>query len=176
MKGFPTLRHRERRLVLVVGVLIGCWAFVSFVAQPLWDESRDWQQRLERQTVRIETIRRLVGQAPVIDRRYRQISGYLETLQPEVAERAFLDALSAICRESGLQPNFKPRGIKREGQAARVAVEVDVEGSQPQILEFVDRLLRLPRLTTIEQLRMSVVPGKSGLLRANVILLDLVQS
>jgi len=55
-------------------------------------------------------------------------------------------------------------------------VELDAEGNQPQTLAFLDALLRLPKLLTVERVRISAAPAKPDVLRANVVLQQLTFS
>jgi hypothetical protein len=47
---------------------------------------------------------------------------------------------------------------------------LDVEGPQQNLLAFLDALLAMPRLITIERLRLSTFASKERLLRANLII------
>ena len=78
--------------------------------------------------------------------------------------------VEALSTRSNLQLNLKPRPMKREERMSRFEVELDVEGSQSNLLAFLDALLSMPKLITIERLRISSVPGKENTLRANLVI------
>ena len=164
------LRPRERWLALAAALVIGCWLFVSWVLQPLIERSRDLRLRVETQTQRLEAIRRLLERAPAAESEYRQLAAYLETTNDETSRSAFLGELESLSRASGVSLDLKPRPFKPEGRLSRFEVELDAEGSQEQLLGFLDALLRLPKLIAIDRLRLSSVPTKGGTLRANLVI------
>ena len=170
MKGSLRLRPRERRLVLVASVLIGCWVLVSWLVQPLWDRVRDLRLHLETQIEKLDALSHLLEQAPSIERAYQKIAPYLRAGDDEQSQGSFLNELETLSRSSNLQINLKPRTVKREEHMSRFEVELDVEGSQENLLTFLDAILRMPRLVAVERLRISSVPAKEHLLRANLVI------
>ena len=170
-KAPAAFRPRERRLALVATLVIGCWLLVSWLVQPLWDRAHDLRARVESHTKKLDALSRLLAQEPSIEQAYQQIAGYLSAEENEQAQgSAFLNELESLLRGADLQMNFKPRPMKREERLSRFEVEVDVEGSQEKLLRFLDQLFLMPKLIAIERLRLSSVPGKEQLLRANLIL------
>ena len=165
-----TLRPRERRLALIAGVVIGCWLFVSWLVQPLWDQANDLRLRVERQTGKLEALNRLARQGPAIEARYQRVAAYLAGSDDERAQSAFLNELELLSRELGLHVNLKPRPSKRDDRVSRFDVELDVEGAQETLLAFVDRLLAMPTLMAVERLRLSTIPTKADQLRANLVI------
>ncbi len=170
MKVVLALRPRERRLALIAAILIGCWVFVSWIVLPLWDLVRDLRLRVEADTKRLRALSHLLAQVPDIERDHQQYAGYLEAADDEQAPAAFLGELEALARRSNVQLNLKPRPGKREERISRFDVELDVEGSQQSLMAFLDELLRIPKLITVERLRISAAPAKPDLLRANLVL------
>ncbi len=170
MKRAFTLHPREWRLALIAGVVIGCWSLVSWLIQPLWDRVRDLKTHVETQTEKLEKLGRLLEQAPTIDRQYQELVPYLETSETEQAREVFLNELEALSRSASLQLNLKPRPLKRESHLSRFEVELDVEGSQEQLMGFLDTLFTMPKLISIERLRISSMPAKENLLRANLVI------
>jgi len=157
------------RLALVAGGLIGCWVLVAILVQPLWDRGQDLRLKVTVQAQRLEALTRLLNQAPAIDREYERIAPYLEA-DDEQAHGAFLNELEALSRQAHLRLNLKPRAGKQEERVSRFEVELDVEGSQEHVLAFLDQLLAMPRLMTIERLRLASVPTKDQRLRANLVI------
>ena len=169
MIGAVTWRPRERRLALAAAVLIGCWAFVSWVVQPLWERLRDLRLHVETQTQKLEAVNRLLTSAQSVDAKYRGVAAYLETEDDDRAQGTFLNTLEAMSRDTNIRLNLKPRPMKREDRLSRFEVELDAEGSQSNLMMFLDALLRLPKLLAIERLRLSAVPAKEDELRANLV-------
>ena len=170
MKGSLRLRPRERRLALIAGVLISCWVVVGWVGQPLWDRLRDLRLHVATQTEKLKAFTHLLGQAPSVERGYAEVAAYLETADDEGAKGSFLNELEALSRESQIQLNLKPRTMEREERLSRFEIELDVEGRQQSLMAFLDALLRMPRLLAIDRLRVSAVPTKPDLLRANLVI------
>ena len=169
-----SLRSREWRLLLYAAVIFGCWAFLSWVVQPLWDHMRDLQLQVGTRQEKLESLNRLLKQAPAILREHQQLARYLETDDTEQVRRGFLNELESLSRQSSVQLNLKPRPLKEAERATRFEVEVDVEGSQGQVMEFLDGLFAMPRLMTIERLRVSGIPSKPDLLRTNLVIQRLI--
>ncbi len=170
MKALTAFRPRERRLALLAVVIIGCWVVVSWILQPLWDRVQALRLRVAAQTKKLEALNHLVTQASAIERDYQQVAGYLETQDVDRVQGAFLNELETLSRNAGLEPNLKPKTVQRDGRVTRYEVELDVEGSQEKLLAFLDALFRIPRLIAIERLRLSIVPAKEQVLRANVVI------
>ncbi len=162
------LKPRERRLVFISLVLISCWLLVSWLVQPLWDRNAALRLQVATHTEKLDKIKRLVTQMPTIHEDYQRIAGYLTQADNEGVQRALLSDLEALSRSSGVQLNLKPRLTRREGELTRYEVEVDVEGDQAKLLHFLDGLMGMPKLIAIDRLRISTVPAKPDLLRANV--------
>lgn len=165
-------RPRERRLAISAGVLIGCWVLVSVVLEPLWDRMRDSQALLAGQQEKLGAISRLIEQAPEVEAQYRQVAPLLQGAeQPaDAAQESFLNTLEQLSRDAGVTLNLKPQPMKRDAKAQRFEVELDVEGPQAQVLGFMDTLLGMPSLISIERVRMSVVPARTDLVRALIVI------
>ena len=161
---------RERRLALIAGAIIGCWGIVSWVMQPLWDRIKDLRQHVESQTEKLAAFSSLLEQAPSVERSHQQFAAYLSAKDDEQGQGAFLNELETLCRAANLQLNLKPRPAKHEERVSRFEVELDVEGAQANLLAFLDSLLHLPKLVSLERVRMSSVPTKESILHANVVI------
>ena len=169
-----TLRPRERRLALVAAALIGCWAVVGWVVQPLWRRLQELGAQVAVKTEKLEAMNRLLSQAPSVEQTYAALGPYLEAQEDEPAQAALLEELESLSRSAGIQMNLKPRPARHEERVHRFEVEVDVEGAQQELLTFLDGLLRLPQLVVIDRLRIATAPGKEGFLHANLSVQKLV--
>lgn len=167
-------RPRERQLALAAGGLVGCWILVSWIMQPLWDRMRQVQQHRESQTGKLEAYSGLLEQGSVIERTREQFAPYLSAQDSEAGQGALLSELETLCRTARLRLNLKPKPIKLDERASRIEVELDVEGPQANILAFLDALLRVQKLLTLERVRLSSVPTKENALRANLVIQQLV--
>lgn len=163
------LRPRERRLALLAAVIIGFWLVVTWLVQPLWEHVSDLRLQVESKTEKLDALRQLLQQAAAIDQEYQALSPYLAAGEADVAPRAFLDALEALSRQTGVDLSLKPRAERTDGSTSRFDVELDVEGRQEGLLGFLDALFGMPRLMAVQRLRVSASPGKEQLLRANIV-------
>ena len=161
---------RERRLALIAAVLIFCWLLLSVLVQPLWNRARDLRAEAETQQEKLDALSRLLSQAPAIEQQYQALAAFLEPEDDERVQGAFLENLESLSRQSDLQLNLKPRPLKQEDRVSRFEVELDVEGSQQNLMTFLDALLRMPKLIAVERIRISSVPAKADLLRANLVI------
>ena len=164
-----SIRPREFRLAVAAGGLIGCWAVVSFVVQPLWDRNNDLRLGVETRAERLQAVGHLLQEAPTIEEQYQQILQYLQE-GDEASQVPFLNRLQEMSKEADVRLSMKPRGAKQEGRVSRYEVELDLEGSQQQVLSFLDAVLRMPNLMTVERLRLVSAPTREQLLRANLVI------
>ena len=170
MTGIASLQPRERRLALVAAVLIGCWVLLGWLIQPLWERVQTLHSRVETQRQKLDGITRLLDRAPAIERRFQTSAGYLEQGDDEQAQSMLLNELESLSRDTGVRLNLKPRSASPDAHLSRFEVELDAEGSQANLLGFLDALLKMPKLLTVERLRIATVPAKQDLLRATVVL------
>lgn len=169
LKRLSALRLRERRLALTLALLVGSWVILAWMVQPLWDRGAQLGAQVEQHTERLHAVGRLLAQAPVIERRQQELADFL-TPEPDDGTRGFLDQLEGLSRSSNVRLNLKPKPPKPSGHQSRVEVEVEVEGSQETLLRFLDELFRLPKLVTVQQLRIAHAPTKEAALRANLLI------
>ena len=74
MKSPVAFQPRERRLALIAGIVISCWAFLSLLMQPLWEQVRDLRLKVQTQTDRLESLGSLLARAPSIERDYQAVA------------------------------------------------------------------------------------------------------
>ena len=165
-----TLQPQELRLALIAAGVIGCWAAVSWVMQPLWERLRDLRTHVHTQSARLEALSRMLAESPSAHADHEALAEYLKAEDDEQAQGAFLNALETLCRQANLQLNLKPRPGKRDGRVSQFEVELDVEGPQQPLMAFLDALLRMPAAIAFERLRISAVPAKEEMLRANLVI------
>ena len=164
------LRPRERRLALVASVLIGCWGLLSWVVQPLWEHLRTMRLQVEAQSQKLDALSRVLARAPSVEQEYHAVAAFLETGDQEQAQGEFLSALEDLSRASSVQLNLKPKPLKSGDRLSRFEIELDVEGAQQNLMGFLDALMRMPKLISVDRVRISGVPGKPEMLRANLLI------
>lgn len=170
VKGLPSLLPNELRLALFTVGLVVCWGVLSFIVQPLMDRHRDLQLQVTTQQEKFEALAALMQQASVVDKHYQAVAPYLPSDNEDQAQHDLLNELEELSRQANLRLNMKPRQAKKEERINRFEVELDVEGSQQNVLSFLDAILTMPRLITVERLRIATIPTKEQLLRANIVI------
>jgi Tfp pilus assembly protein PilO len=171
-----TLKPNERRLLVIVAAILGTWAILSWVIQPLWSRAADLRLEAESQTERLSVMSRLAQESPRIQRIYEALAPYLADSDPKQAHQAFLAELETLSRDAGLTLNLKPKEANPQAQQAHFMVELEVQGSQAQLLGFLDSLLSAPRLVTLERMRIASIPSTEDKVRANLVLYGIVPS
>ena len=169
MKGLFGLGPRERRLALAASVVIGCWLVVSFVIQPLWDRANDLKLRAQSQSEKLDSLGRLLADGSAIEREYQRLAAYFTQDDGAQSTGSFFNELESMASHSGVLLNLKPKTTKQVEGASRIEVELDLEGSQENLLAFLDALLHAERLILVQRLRISSVPAKTQSLRMSLV-------
>lgn len=163
------LQPRERRLALGAGIVMVSWAMVSWLLQPLWNQADALRGEVESQTEKLDALSQLLAQRPAVTQAYDRIAAYVQP--PDGGAQAMLlTELESLSRQSDVRLNLKPRPAQRDAHTERLEIEVDIEGSQASVLGFLDNVLKMPRLVSVDRLRVSSVPARANLVRANVVL------
>jgi len=170
MKKLAQMRPRERRFALIAGVVIGSWVLVTLIIQPLMDRAREAKMAVEGQMEKFDALSGLIAKQARIERTADGIAPYLAEQGTDDAPGAFLNELEALSRQSKVAMNIKPYPVKDEGRTSRFEVELEVSGSQETILAFLDALLAMPRLISVERLRFSSSPSREHALRSIVVI------
>ena len=170
MKLTLQLRPQGRRLLLAASVFVGCWFFLTWVVQPLWGRLTSVTEHIESQQEKLATLNRLLSDTQAVANDQAVVGPYLTQKSGGETEGEFLIVLEGLSREASIHLNLKPRPVKIKDRISRFEVELDVEGSQQQIMTFLDALLQSSKLIAFERLRISSVPAKADLLRANLVI------
>lgn len=164
-----SLQPRERRLAMIAGVLIGCWVILAGILQPLWSRVQEQRERVGLERDRLEAMTGLVERAGSAQAAYEEVAPLLG--QGGAADSAiFLNSLETIAQNAGVRLNIAPRSTVTAEGVNRSNVELDAEGTQESVIAFLDAMLTMPALATVERLRLSMVPGKSDILRATLLI------
>lgn len=153
---------------MVALLLGGCWAVVGWILEPLWHKASALNNEVALQTQKLEALNEIIKRSPLIERRYQAIAVYLSEISEASASGTLLENLEVLSRRLTVPLNLKPRPSPRKN-AETFDVEVDLEGTQKQIFSFLDSVLAMPQLTSIQRLSISAVPNKPNLLRASLV-------
>ena len=166
---FPNWSARERRLAVVVAMLISVWAAAVWIAQPLWNRFTDVYQQAAVSRTKLMRLRELARRAPAIEQTYQRYVDRLSTEPPALLQRQLLNELEQLAREASVQINLKPRPVGEDGQVDRLQVELDVDAPQAALLAFLDTLFSSASLIDVERLRISTTASKEYPLRATML-------
>lgn len=168
------LSSRERTLAVATGIVIFIALLVSQVGLPLWDRVELLQQQAGASGEKIARLRKLADNRPSIERKHRQYAPFFSEASDERLQGELLDALEQLAASSQLQLNLKPLAVQRDGRVTRCGVEVEVDGEQGGILDFLDRLLNSPDLIEVDRLRFSTSASRDLPLRATLVVTKIV--
>ena len=73
----PSLRPNERRLLVVVSVILGIWALLSWGIQPLWNRADDLRVDAQSKTERLAALTRLIQESPAVEQEFSAVAAYL---------------------------------------------------------------------------------------------------
>ena len=169
-----SLSSRERLLAVATGMVILIGLMVTWVGLPLWDRVTSLQEQATASTEKLARLRKLASNRPSIEHRHRQYAAFFSQESDELLQGGLLDALEQLAASSRLQLNLKPLPVHRDGRISRFRVEVEVDGEQAGILEFLDRLLSSPDLVEVDRLRLSSTASRDFPLRAALVVTKIV--
>ena len=161
---------RERRLLLITVMAIGCWLLVSGIVVPLKEWAGRLHEDVESRAATLDSLGRLLARRASIDQEYAAVEAYItgNGNGGQATEAGFLAELEQLAQTSGLQINLKPKPMRQDSQVNRIGVELDLHADESQLIGFLDAVLQMPALIEIQRLHISGVPGKPGILRAQL--------
>lgn len=168
MPKMKALQPRERQLALIAGLVIGCYLVLTWVLGPLWGRVQDLREQVVQERDKLEAMSGFAERAGASDREYQAVAPLLG--QGGTGDNAlFLTTLETLAQNSGVRLNIAPRSTVSGEGWDRSNVELDAEGPQTQVISFLDAVLSMPALATVERMRVSMVPGKTDVLRASIL-------
>ena len=160
---------RERTLALAAALVIGVSVLMMKVMAPLWDRLAQLRQRESVSQEKLERWRSLVAHRDDIERAFARYDSFRIGEPPERIQAALLHELEELARSSNVQMALKPRPVQSDARAHQIGLELQLDGTQPAVLGFLDHLFAWPRLLTFERIRLSTTALSDRPLRANLI-------
>ena len=167
------LKPAERRLIVILGSLVGAWAVLQFLVQPLWGRMSDLRVGIESRLEKLQALRRLADEETQVTRQFASLAPYVESAAGGDAQQQLLLTLETLARESSLHLNLKPRTqLPAQQTKDRFEVEIELDGPQAAFFQFFDKLLALPQLVSVQRLRIASQPsaGQADNVRAAILL------
>lgn len=161
------LRHLAHATGLAV-VLLGCAVFYFGLHRPLLVERTRLEVRQDRQ-------RALLNRADAVGQQHAKLSAMLRSLQTradsvrqripnEPQEAEFLKQLTEIAAEYRIAVHDFRRGSTQQRERySQFTMQLKLEGSYEGICGLLDRMSRLPRITTIEKMEIRHADGAGHL-------------
>ncbi|MGA3085410.1 MAG: type 4a pilus biogenesis protein PilO [Thermodesulfobacteriota bacterium] len=152
--------------MVILGVVLG-----FFLLMPLWEESKNLREHINREKMKLAQIIRTQAQITQfkqelaeMDVRYRQILVML----PEAKEIPhLLKNVANLGQQQGLEfLLFKPEKENPQEFIAEIPLTVHLKGPFHQIGVFFDRIRRLPRIINIKQLELGAFEEKTAQITA----------
>lgn len=169
-----TFSANERRLTVATTILVVGWLALSGAILPLWDRLGLLHQQAEGSWEKLARLQGLVDNRQSIDQRYRRYAEFFSEASDEALHSEFLDELERLAGAGGLQLNLKPLPVEREGRLSRITVELEVDGTQEAILDFLDQLLASPDLMDVERFRLATTASEERPVQASLVVTKLV--
>lgn len=167
--GLRRFSSRERTLALTAFLVIATGAVISQAGLPQWSQLGELRQRSVTAQTKLGRLQELATHKPTIEQTYSAYANFWSNQPEEALRGAFLDELEQLAASASLQLNLKPRPSQRDGHVSRLGVEVEADGTQENVLAFLDSLLKQPSLLEIDRLRLSSSSSKDYPLRASLI-------
>ncbi len=164
-------------------IFLGAWAvpvlaFTFLVFMPKADEmeqSRNSIQRLESEIARLAAVASELDQHRAETEQAQQKLKELSEFLPEEKEiPLLLTSISNLGTNSGLEFRlFRPQNESRQEFYAEIPINISVRGPYHNVGVFLDRVSKLPRIVTVEDLNMGSPSrtGNSMYLNTNITLL-----
>jgi hypothetical protein len=160
---------RRLTLIVVALVLVVSAGLFSGLLLPQWSRLGELRQQEAVAQAKLGKLERLMRRRPAIERAHEAYAEYRSDEPGVMAQRVFLDELEQLSGE-GLHLNLKPKATESGAAVPKVAVEIEVDGDQAVLMEFLDRLLAWPRMIEIERLRIGPSPSREYPLRAFLVI------
>ncbi len=152
-------------------IFLGAWAvpvlvFTFLVFMPKADEmeqSRNSIQRLESEISRLAAVASEIDQHRAEMEQAQQKLKELSEFLPEEKEiPLLLTSISNLGTNSGLEFRlFRPQNESRKEFYAEIPINITVRGPYHNVGVFLDRVSKLPRIVTVEDLNMGS-PSRTG--------------
>ena len=165
---------RERTLAIATIAVLVTWVAVSGLALPFWERWNLLRQRAEGSQEKLARLNTLVDRRGSIERQFQRYGVFFSDQPDERLQSEFLDELERLAGAGNLQLDLKPRPVQHAGRLSRLTVELDVDGTQTDILGFLDQLLTSPSLIDLERFRLSTTTSPERPVQASLVLTKVV--
>jgi len=159
-------RTKLQRVLLytsAIVLLVGCFAYFAYLPKhkkigKLESEYKELAEKLDKAR---NTAKKLNYYRTKMKAAEAQFNIVMRALPEKKEIPALLDNISQAARDAGLDiTKFQPNAEKPKEFYAEVPITVNVTGNYHNVAMFFDKISNLPRIVTIESVKMS--PDKEG--------------
>ena len=158
------LTDRERLMALAAVLVLGSAVIAARVLGPMWDRAQRLQAQVTRMSSQLQAAQRVSHAGGVGSEAAALIQQERLALQDPQPQLRLFEELDVLARQSGVRLDLRPSASEGLG------VQAALEGGQAQVLAFLDAILGMRRLISIEQARLTGGGGAAGSVRMELAL------
>ena len=158
------LTDRERLMALAAALTLGSAVIAARVLGPMWDHAQRLQAQVTRMSGQLHAAQRTSRAGAVGSEAAALIQQERLALQDPQPQLRLFEELDVLARQSGVRLDLRPSASEEPGVLAAL------EGGQAQVLAFLDAVMGMRRLISIEQVRLTGGGGAAGSVRMELAL------
>lgn len=165
------LNSRETVILIVTVALALFFIVYQGVVKPMHEGSIDINDRLRLDREQLIKDSLLVAEKPVIEARYKNLVDLLGVFDSEEAQvPAIVSKIETAAREANIHiANIQPRKSVSQKEARFLAVELEIDGQWPGIVQFLRMLQEQPNLYFIDELNLEKYSGVVNSIRGRIV-------
>lgn len=164
------MKIRSRREKgLVFGISLTCILLVSYAVLigPFLREWRHQGEEISLLEAKLKQSAGLIQEKESLAGTFRQYAARLKVLDPDQMRTQTLADLEKMTREQSLRViEMKPLAGRRQGAFQEHLIEISLEGSMAQLLQFIYQLQETSGVMRVERLQMSAKGSQPSQLKA----------
>jgi hypothetical protein len=157
---------RERKLVLVIGGLVGLWAAWKAVDLLLISPMATARKQIATHEEEYRKARAKRDELPVLAKEWQGITARCYSFDGREVQTRFDDQIKQLAAKHGLTKTntspLSPGKLPNKSDVGTVSVRFTGEGSLKQVSEFLADIYRLPVLCVIRKLRLAPLKSVGG--------------
>lgn len=153
---------QEKPLSTKIAILLGTLIVISglywyFVWSPNSEELRAARDNLERLQKKLDEYESIARELPKFEQEFKRLNREFEIASEKLPKEkeipTLIDGIYSEVSASGLEPiNFVPKKEVKKDIYSEIPIQMKVAGSYAQVVNFFDRVSRLPRIVNVRDL------------------------
>ncbi len=158
---------QKNAIVIVLAVLLVAFVWYQFVYASAESAARKANQEARDQQTNLATLKSEVSKASGANKTPEERKAALDELQSAIPVQAqlseFLRQTDSIRNATGVAfQSITPSTPTYVGGVANINVGITVQGTYAQVMGYVDRLLKLPRLVVVDNVAVTTTTAQSA--------------